>query len=84
MSGEHVSWQLKVLEGVEGNVSVVHDGVNDGNVSALKGQLLDDAEVRNRTIETGKKGDSVDWEEKGETSFRKCINCVMNIFSDVY
>lgn len=47
----NVLGQLEVLEGVKGDVSVVHHGEDDGDVSALGGQLLDDPQVRHRAVE---------------------------------
>lgn len=52
VSGENVGGQLKVFERVEGNVSVVDDGKDHRDVSALKGQLLDGSQVGNRAVET--------------------------------
>lgn len=48
----HVNWQLEVFKGVEGDVSLVHDSNDHGDVSALEGQQLDSPQIRNGTIET--------------------------------
>lgn len=54
--GVHVHWQLEVLKGVEGDVSLVHDSNDHGDVCALEGQQLDGPQVGNGTVEaTGRK-----------------------------
>lgn len=51
-SGVHVSGQLEVFEGVEGDVSVVHHSKDHGDVSTLEGQQLDSSQVGHRAVET--------------------------------
>ncbi len=50
--GVHISGQLEVFEGVEGDVSVVHHSEDHWDVSTLEGQQLDSSQVRHRAIET--------------------------------
>lgn len=52
VSGEHISGQLEVFEGVEGNVSVVHHSKHHGDVSTLEGQQLDGSQVGHRAVKT--------------------------------
>ena len=51
ISGEHVSGQLEVFEGVEGDVSAVHHSKHHQDVSTLEGQLLDGSQVGHRAVE---------------------------------
>lgn len=52
VSGVHISGQLEVFEGVEGDVSVVHYSKDHWDVSTLEAQQLDGSQVRHRAIET--------------------------------
>lgn len=52
VSGVHISGQLEVFEGVEGDVSIVHHSKDHWDVSTLEGQLLDGSQVRYGAIET--------------------------------
>lgn len=47
-SGENVGGQREVFEGVEGDVSVVHHGEDQRDVSALKRQRLQGSQVGHR------------------------------------
>lgn len=58
-SGVDVLGQLEVLEGVKGNVPIVHDGKDDGDVSALEGQLLDGPQVWHRPLEAEEQRETV-------------------------
>lgn len=54
MSWVDVCGQLKVLEGVEGDVAAVHHGEDHRDVAALEGQQLDGSQVGNGAVETGR------------------------------
>lgn len=54
MSWVDVCGQLKVLEGVEGDVATVHHGEDHRDVAALEGQQLDGSQVGNGAVETGR------------------------------
>lgn len=47
----HISGQLEVFEGVEGDVSVVHHSKDHWDVSTLEGQQLESSQVRHRAVE---------------------------------
>lgn len=49
-----VCGQLKVLEGVEGDVPVVHHSKDHGDAAALEGQQLDGSQVGNGAVETAR------------------------------
>ena len=52
VSGEHISGQLEVFEGVEGDVSMVHHSKHHRDVSTLGGQQLDGSQVWHRAVKT--------------------------------
>lgn len=52
VSGEHVSGQVEVFKGVEGDVSVVDHGQHHRDVSTLVGQELDGSQVGDGAVET--------------------------------
>lgn len=52
VSGEHVSGQVEVFKGVEGDVSVVDHRQHHRDVSTLGGQELDGSQVGDWTVET--------------------------------
>ncbi len=48
----NISGQLKVFEGVEGNVSMVHNSKHHRDFSTLEGKQLDGSQVRYRAVKT--------------------------------
>lgn len=52
VSREHVSGQVEVFKGIEGDVSVVDHGQHHRDVSTLVGQELDGSQVGDGAVET--------------------------------